>query len=128
MWAEVSALNLMKVVPALQIPVFFFLGRHDHQVPAETSAAYFDALIAPSKKLVWFEESGHEPFVDEPAKFNTAMVLDTDTIFHGVDRIAAVSEADLPPLRPGMVLAPVVLHYIKVEASRNKVDASGKVA
>jgi pimeloyl-ACP methyl ester carboxylesterase len=74
MWAEVSALNLMKVVPALQIPVFFFLGRHDHQVPAETSAAYFDALVAPSKKLVWFEESGHEPFVDEPAKFNTAMV------------------------------------------------------
>jgi pimeloyl-ACP methyl ester carboxylesterase len=74
MWAEVSALNLMKVVPALQIPVFFFLGRRDHQVPAETSVAYFDALIAPSKKLVWFEESGHEPFVDEPAKFNTAMV------------------------------------------------------
>jgi pimeloyl-ACP methyl ester carboxylesterase len=74
MWAEVSALNLMKVVPALQIPVFFFLGRRDHQVPAETSVAYFDALIAPSKKLVWFEKSGHEPFVDEPAKFNTAMV------------------------------------------------------
>jgi pimeloyl-ACP methyl ester carboxylesterase len=64
----------MKVVPALQIPVFFFLGRRDHQVPAETSVAYFDALVAPSKKLVWFEESGHEPFVDEPAKFNTAMV------------------------------------------------------
>jgi pimeloyl-ACP methyl ester carboxylesterase len=74
MWAEVSALNLMKVVPALQIPVFFFLGRRDHQVPAETSVAYFDALVAPSKTLVWFEESGHEPFVDEPAKFNTAMV------------------------------------------------------
>jgi predicted PurR-regulated permease PerM len=26
---------------------------------------------------------------------------------------------------PGMILAPVVLHYIKVEASRNKVDESG---
>lgn len=25
-----------------------------------------DALTAPSKKLVWFEQSGHEPFVDEP--------------------------------------------------------------
>src|SRR6202051_62780 len=36
MWAEVSALNLMKVVPTLQIPVFFFLGRRDHQVPADT--------------------------------------------------------------------------------------------
>jgi len=74
MWTEASALNLMKVVPALQIPVFFFLGRRDHQVPADTSAAYFNVLTAPSKRLVWFEESGHEPFVDEPDKFNAAMV------------------------------------------------------
>jgi len=73
MWAEVSALNLMKAVPALQMPVFFLLGRHDHQVPAETSVAYFDVLTAPSKKFLWFEESRHEPFVDEPAKFNAAM-------------------------------------------------------
>jgi pimeloyl-ACP methyl ester carboxylesterase len=27
----------------------------------------------PSKKLVWFEQSSHEPFVDEPAKFNAAI-------------------------------------------------------
>jgi pimeloyl-ACP methyl ester carboxylesterase len=74
MWAEVSALNLRKLVPALQMPVFFFLGRHDHWVPPEISVAYFDALIAPSKNLVWFEESGHQPFVDEPASFNAAMV------------------------------------------------------
>jgi pimeloyl-ACP methyl ester carboxylesterase len=73
MWAEVSTLELVKLVPALQMPVFFFLGRRDHWVPPETSVAYFDALTAPSKKLVWFEESGHEPFVDEPAKFNAAM-------------------------------------------------------
>jgi pimeloyl-ACP methyl ester carboxylesterase len=35
--------------------------------------AYFDALAAPAKKLVWFEQSGHEPFVDEPGKFNATM-------------------------------------------------------
>lgn len=73
MWVEVSALNLLKAAPVLQMPVFFFLGRHDHWVPAETSVAYFEALTAPSKKLLWFEESGHEPFIDEPAKFNAAM-------------------------------------------------------
>jgi len=73
MWAEVSTLNLTTSAPVLQMPVFFFLGRHDHWVPPETSVAYFDALTAPSKNLVWFEESGHEPFVDEPAKFNAAM-------------------------------------------------------
>jgi len=64
MWAEVSKLNLLKLAPALQMPVFFFLGRRDHWVPPETSVAYFDALTAPSKKLIWFEESGHEPFVE----------------------------------------------------------------
>jgi pimeloyl-ACP methyl ester carboxylesterase len=31
-------------------------------------------LQAPSKKLVWLETSGHEPFVDEPDKFNAAMI------------------------------------------------------
>ena len=74
MWTEVSGLNLHQAVPSLQMPVFFFLGRRDHQVPADTSAAYFNVLTAPSKRLIWFEESGHEPFVDEPAKFNAAMV------------------------------------------------------
>jgi pimeloyl-ACP methyl ester carboxylesterase len=73
MWPEVSRLNLIELVPALRMPVFFFLGRNDHFVPPETSVAYFNALTAPSKKLVWFENSGHEPFVDEPDKFNTAM-------------------------------------------------------
>ena len=73
MWTEVSHLNLIELVPALGLPVFFFLGRQDHWVPPDVSVAYIDALKAPAKKLVWFEGSGHEPFVDEPAKFNTAM-------------------------------------------------------
>jgi pimeloyl-ACP methyl ester carboxylesterase len=83
MWAEVSQLNLMDLAPALHMPVFFFLGRADHWVPPETSVVYFDGLAAPSKKLVWFEHSGHEPFAEEPDKFNAAMaqlvlpVLDT---------------------------------------------------
>jgi pimeloyl-ACP methyl ester carboxylesterase len=74
MWVEVSAINLIETVPVLQMPVFFFLGRHDHCVPSEISMTYYDALTAPSKKLVWFEESGHQPFVDEPTKFNASMV------------------------------------------------------
>ena len=74
MWPEVSALNLTKAVPALQVPVFFFIGRHDHVVDARTSVAYFDMLTAPQKTLVWFEESAHEPPTEEPVKFNTLMV------------------------------------------------------
>jgi pimeloyl-ACP methyl ester carboxylesterase len=55
------------------MPVFFFLGRNDHWVPPQASVAYFEALSAPSNELVWFEQPGHEPFADEPAKFNSAM-------------------------------------------------------
>jgi pimeloyl-ACP methyl ester carboxylesterase len=74
MWPEVTKLNLHERAPALAMPVFFLLGRRDHWVPADVSQAYFDALRAPSKQLVWFEESMHEPFVDEPDKFNAAML------------------------------------------------------
>jgi pimeloyl-ACP methyl ester carboxylesterase len=74
LWAEVSTLNLLKLVPALKMPVVILVGRRDHWVPPETSVAFFDALAAPSKKLVWFDHSGHEAFVDEPEKFNATMV------------------------------------------------------
>jgi len=30
-------------------------------------------LTAPSKKRFGFDESGYEPFADEPAKFNAAI-------------------------------------------------------
>ena len=74
MWSEVTQIDLCKNAPALRMPVFFFLGRQDHTVPPQASVAYFEALVAPAKTLVWFEQSGHEPFVDEPAKFNAEMV------------------------------------------------------
>jgi pimeloyl-ACP methyl ester carboxylesterase len=73
MWDEISALNLVKAAPALAMPVFFFIGRHDHMIAPQTSVAYFYALNAPLKRLVWFEESAHEPSFEEPAKFNAAM-------------------------------------------------------
>ena len=73
MWDEVSALNLIQAAPVLHVPVFFFLGRHDHVIDPKTSIAYFEMLTAPSKELVWFDESAHEPPFEEPTKFNEAM-------------------------------------------------------
>jgi pimeloyl-ACP methyl ester carboxylesterase len=74
MWPEVSRLNLLELAPVLAVPVYFFLGRRDRWVPPETSLAYYDALRAPAKKLLFFEKSGHEPFADEAEEFNRAMV------------------------------------------------------
>lgn len=55
------------------MPVFVVVGRRDHWVPPEMSVAYFDAVSAPSKTLLWFDHSGHEAFVDEPARFNAVL-------------------------------------------------------
>jgi hypothetical protein len=55
----------------------------------EGSVAYFDALRAPSKKLLWFEASGHEPFVDEAEKFNEAMI----------DLVRPILKTHSPPAR-----------------------------
>lgn len=74
MWSEVTGLDLLKQAPVLRMPALFLIGRHDHYVPPETSVAYFEALHAPAKQFVWFEHSGHEPFVDEPDKFNAEMI------------------------------------------------------
>ena len=59
MWEEVSVLNLLNAAPVLQMPVFFFIGRHDHVIAPQTSVAYFEMLSAPS--------------FEEPAKLNAAM-------------------------------------------------------
>jgi pimeloyl-ACP methyl ester carboxylesterase len=73
MWTEVTQLNLVELVSELKMPTFFFLGRQDHTVPPKFSVGYINALILPLKEVVWFENSKHEPFMDEPEKFNTLM-------------------------------------------------------
>lgn len=44
--------------------------------------------------------AGGEP-VAQPVRHNTAVILDTDSIFHGVDRVDSKTEA-APPFTPGM--------------------------
>lgn len=74
MWSDVTKSNLNIQVPELQMPCFFFLGKQDHCVPSENSVEYIDNLKAPSKQIVWFEESKHIPSMDEPEKFNKLLV------------------------------------------------------
>lgn len=75
MWPEVRALEVARAAPRLDVPVTFLLGRDDGVVPAQQSAAYFDALDAPRKRLIWFERSAHNPPFEEPNRF-AGTVLD----------------------------------------------------
>lgn len=66
---EVVKTNLFEEIPAVEVPVYFFLGRHDYNCPSIVAAEYFDHLEAPYKELVWFEDSAHSPCFEEPEKF-----------------------------------------------------------
>jgi pimeloyl-ACP methyl ester carboxylesterase len=58
----------------LEIPVIFFEGRHDWNVPSVLAEEFEKNLVAPQKGLVWFEKSGHGLLYEEPAKFNKLMI------------------------------------------------------
>lgn len=73
MQPELLALDLRQKVPELAVPVVFFLGRHDGHVDARIAADYLAALGAPAKRLVWFEDSAHNPPFEEPAPFVAAV-------------------------------------------------------
>jgi len=61
-------------VKHLDCPLILFLGRHDHNVSSSLGEAWFQKVQAPSKRLVWFENSAHEVMNEEPGKTLISLV------------------------------------------------------
>lgn len=75
LWTAFYQTDLFQEIPKLEVPVFFVEGRHDYVVPSSVTARYFEQLQAPrGKTLIWFEESAHWPFLEEPEQFHDVMV------------------------------------------------------
>jgi hypothetical protein len=105
---EFRGLN-RKLVPQWLLVVMLHSGLFDEwRMPIATGIAWFHDCDGGA--LAYWPDGPAAPPATHAAQYNTAMVLDTDTVFHGVDRIAAVAADDLPPLRPGMVIDPVGGH------------------
>lgn len=58
----------------LDVPVYFLIGRHDINAPTVLTEQYYAVLEAPHKEIVWFEHSGHNPWVSESARFVEVMI------------------------------------------------------
>jgi pimeloyl-ACP methyl ester carboxylesterase len=58
----------------LDVPVYFLIGRHDINAPTVLTEQFFAVLDAPHKEIVWFEHSGHNPWVSESDRFAEVMV------------------------------------------------------
>ena len=64
----------LSTIRTLKVPLLLFLGRHDQNVSSSVAAKWFEAVKAPSKKLVWFERSGHHITSEEPGKLLISLV------------------------------------------------------
>jgi len=64
---------LAEAIPRVDLPVYFFTGRYDLTDPFQNTVEYEKKLEAPRKEIVWFEESAHFPFLEEPEKFAREM-------------------------------------------------------
>ena len=60
-------------IRSLNVPIFLFLGRHDTTTPSAIAAAWLERLKAPSKAVVWFDNSAHLPMIEEPGKMLEAL-------------------------------------------------------
>ncbi len=77
---DVAPKPLEGEIHKIDVPVFFFLGRHDLNTPSELAAQYLDRLDAPLKRIVWFEKSAHFPFFEEPDRFHKEMLQTAEAV------------------------------------------------
>ena len=57
-YPQLEGLDFARQAPTLEVPVFFFVGRHDVNAMPALVEEYYDVLSAPDKNLIWLE-GGH---------------------------------------------------------------------
>lgn len=66
-------LPLVSSATRFEMPVHCFMGRHDRLTSAAGARAWFEAIDAPAKQWVDFDDSAHMPFLEEPNHFHAAL-------------------------------------------------------
>jgi proline iminopeptidase len=73
MWGELGRVDLMTATQ-FKLPVVIFQGRHDRGTSSALVAKWFADIKAPKKRLIWFEDSAHMVYEEEPGKVLVSLV------------------------------------------------------
>lgn len=73
LWGTLGKVDLSKET-RFKIPVVILQGRHDLGTSAVLAGQWFADIKAPSKELVWFEDSSHMVYEEEPGKLLVTLV------------------------------------------------------
>jgi pimeloyl-ACP methyl ester carboxylesterase len=66
---ELMHVEFDETIHEVKVPIYFFSGETDFQVPMVLTKTYFDQLVAPKKEFVFFEKCGHMIPFEQPEKF-----------------------------------------------------------
>ena len=75
LWSQITEVSFSDAT-RFDCPVVLLHGRHDLNTSAALAGRWFEKIQAPSKKMVWFEYSGHMIFEEEPGRFLLSLVQD----------------------------------------------------
>jgi len=93
-----------KSVPQWLLVVMHHSGLFDDwRLPIATGIAWFQGRQG--GELAYWPDGPTAPGHLHAIRPNTALVLDTDSVFHGVQPVGDVAAPDLPPIGPGVTLA-----------------------
>jgi pimeloyl-ACP methyl ester carboxylesterase len=76
MWSEMIVIDLRRDAAKLDLPIYFFEGKHDYTVNYTLAKDYFEKLEAPIKGFYTFENSAHSPMFEEPEKMQKILLED----------------------------------------------------
>jgi pimeloyl-ACP methyl ester carboxylesterase len=74
LWAGLDGFDAISQIPRLDVPVYFFVGRHDWNTPFPLVEEWAARLVAPHVEIVWFDEAGHVPPIETPEEFQRALI------------------------------------------------------
>lgn len=74
MWPQILCLNLNKQIMQVDIPIYFFQGKHDYNTPTELVIDFYNKIEAPQKELIIFDKSAHMPMYEEADRFDDEII------------------------------------------------------
>jgi pimeloyl-ACP methyl ester carboxylesterase len=73
-YPQLYDVDLRKQAVKIDVPVYFLEGRYDVNAPTVLTEEYYKLLESPHKELIWFEHSGHSPWINEKENFVDTVV------------------------------------------------------
>ena len=74
LWNEFREFDADDRLTSFRVPIYFLLGDTTGRSRQSWRRGYSERINAPVKRLVWFEQSAHNPPFEEPALFNRTLI------------------------------------------------------